>query len=526
MNRIKNFIQFINEGAWYVTDPVDNTKSQAYLSVRNNSNNQTEYLKTVDSNMKNYSEKELAGFRVYYGLYPAQKFYKYPKDRQLAAQQRALEARIKDNIMDPLKKGLYKMSEGEKLSDFLNYTLAKNIDGNVNYIVRMGSSENLVKGLSEAFNEIYPDAEIIDINKIKYNDVYSAINLSEFLRKVKSELTQGRQGTSDTRRQVLQWIKQIKYQIQESIRKGEDPSFTIKSSGIKGGVRSALRPKYDTASEAFIEAVHHCVLGDSSGNLGKMIIVDDNINQGIDFRDVSHKILEILAGVIDITKNVASKTLKDSDIFGKISDSYRLRNMENKVNSELDNLLEREAKDRISKNVIGYVLYGFQTGRYESEDTDYYEIIADISRGVINELGIEGGRNTIYRSSYNKISSAIEERSLEAIRNINPDSDAIIRRKINNIISTNRSELITKGRNIVSDPTGAKYPNTSHWKVGDKLISSNNIISEIIDINHPEGLLVFKVITGEYKGRNINMDLGRLDPGNPSAPWRLYDESK
>ena len=97
---------------------------------------------------------------------------------------------------------------------------------------------------------------------------------------------------------------------------------------------------------------------------------------------------------------------------------------------------------------------------------------------------------------------------------------------ISNIISTNRSELITKGRNIVSDPTGAKYPNTSHWKVGDKLISSNNIISEIIDVNHPEGLLVFKVITGEYKGRNINMDLGRLDPGNPSAPWRLYDESK
>jgi hypothetical protein len=537
MNHLKNFLQFINEGAWYDNKGV-------YLSIKNNPNRETEFLKTVDSNFKNYNEKDLSGIRIYYGLYPVEKFYNYPKKpKNETKEQRdgrlrikrskiAFENLMKKNIMDHLKSENFKMAEGETMEEFLKYTIGKNIDSEVNYIVRMGSSEKLVKNLADSFNKLYPNSKIIDISKIDYFSAEEAIDWEEYKKKVDSELSKDRgydkEGNpnpprSRTRDQVQDWIRRINLIIAKKIENGETGSFNIRSSGIKGGIRSALKPKYNTASEDFINAVQHCVFGDSDGNLGKMIIVDDNVNQGIDFRDISNKILEILAGIIDLTKNVTTESLKSSGVLDLIKNKYDKLRIENQIGKELEDLLKIDAPLNIKNNIMGYVLYGFQTQREESTYEEYLDLIGDIARSVLVSSNIEGGTNTIYRSSYNQISDEVERIALEEIKNISPDTEREILSKIRSIISSN-NDIITRGRRIVPDPTNIKYPNTSHWKVGDILTSPiSGDKARIVDINHFEGFVRFEVLDGNFRGKIVGFDLGKLDPQSEKSPWKLMN---
>ena len=162
MIHLKSFINFINEGAWYEGNPgnppnPDNVK--VFLSTKNDSNNPNELLKTVEPNGKNFNDR---GIKVYYGLYPRVQFARNNPESQLA----------KTLIMDNLKKAkesIFSMAPGEKLEDFIDYTLLKNIKGDINYIVRVGSSADLVSVMSDSLEKIYPDALSIDLNKIKYN---------------------------------------------------------------------------------------------------------------------------------------------------------------------------------------------------------------------------------------------------------------------------------------------------------------------------------------------------------------------
>ena len=153
MNHIKNFIQFINEGAWYVTK---NRKAKTYLSVKNNPRNANELLKTVNPNNLNFSERGIAKIKTYFGLYNDPPYVSETPDGD----------RAKEFIMDPLKEDNFLMAPGESLEDFFRYTFTNNIEGNIDYIVTMGSSKGLVKKMGDTFLNIYPNATIISIPKI------------------------------------------------------------------------------------------------------------------------------------------------------------------------------------------------------------------------------------------------------------------------------------------------------------------------------------------------------------------------
>jgi len=142
------------------------------------------------------------------------------------------------------------------------------------------------------------------------------------------------------------------------IAAGEEPLFHIKSSGIKGSIRSSLRPKYDTSSDAFINAVHHCAFGDNNGKLGSMLLIDDNTQHGTDFDNITNKMVEILAGIIDITKNNTQKTMLSNNVLDKVKSEYNARIINRKLDNQLDNI-EKNALQNISDNVVGYVLYNF-----------------------------------------------------------------------------------------------------------------------------------------------------------------------
>jgi len=539
MKHLKNFITFINEGAWY------DEKGKVFLSKRNNTNIPTELLKTSDPNSRNFDLKKLAELKVYYGLYPVEKFYGYPKKKpgetreekeerlRIKREKVKREEEMQGSIMKKLKSDDYSMAPGESMEEFLLHTIPKNIRDRVDYVVRIGSSEGLVKKMADHFKNIYPSIQIIDIPKIEYFSAEETINWEEYEKKVQSELSIPRYDSkgnplpshSRTKDLVKEWIEDINKMLEEKIKKGDTTGFNIRSSGKQGGVRSALKPKYDTASEEFINAVHHCVFGNAEGDFGKMIIIDDNVNQGNDFRDISHKILEILAGIIDLTKNVTAESLVELGIFNKIKDNYQKIQIQKNVEKALDEI-EINAPDKISNNIIGYVLYGFQTQREISPENEYTDIILDVAAGVIADLNLTEPYPKIYKSNYNKAYDQILDRSLEEIKTIDSDPDAVIRGKIIRIINREENRIFNN-RRVAPDPQGIKYPNTADWAVGDILSQSRNPEEKvrISSIDHLEGRMSFVVLTGRYQGKEINnVDLIRAYLNNPENEYSWKKE--
>ena len=291
MNHLKNFLQFINEGAWYEGDERDERNVKVFLSLKNDPNNPNELLKTPYLNGDNFREAGIGGIKVYYGLNP-----KTPYSGKKGADVDPESQRAKKFIMDNLKianPDVFSMAPGETLEGFIEGTAIKNLGSkNINYIVTVGSSQGLVKTMSDSLTNLYPDAKIIDLTKIDYFKAEDAIDEEALKRAIEREMSIERfddeknpiPGFSTTEPLVKSWARRIARTLRERIEAGEvNPSFNIKTTGIRGSVRSILRPKYNTAKEEFVDAVVDCVFGDENGDTGKMIIIDDNTQHFVDF---------------------------------------------------------------------------------------------------------------------------------------------------------------------------------------------------------------------------------------------------
>jgi hypothetical protein len=406
MIHLKNFIRFVNEGAWYEGGKDEKIKRNEYitakdrkvfLSIKNDPNNPKELFKTVEPNGENYDMrgyKGIAPIKVYYGLYPKSKYHKDNDESQDA----------KQNIMDHLKKAnpeIFSMAPGENMEDFIKYTLLNknnkniNINTEINYVVRVGSSADLVNAMSDSLQKIYPNATFIDLNKIKYTNPMDGVDVDEYEKKIKSEFEKNRYdketgeplpSSSRTFTQVKAWLRRMERNLKQMIENGEEPFYHIKSSGFQPGLRSTLRPKYDTSADAFIDAVHHCAFGDENGNLAKMILVDDNTQQGIDFGNISTKIIEILAGIIDITKNDTKEILLSNDVLNKIKSEYEAKRINRKLDTQLD-VIEKSALENVTDNIFGYVLYNFgpDIEKISFKEKDLKEVLIETTKEVIGD---------------------------------------------------------------------------------------------------------------------------------------------
>lgn len=397
MNHLKNFLQFINEGAWYEGDG-ENLK--VFLSLRNDPNNPNELLKTPYLNGDNFREAGIGGIKVYYGLHP-----KTPYSGKKGADADPESQRAKNFIMNNLKianPDVFSMAPGETLEGFIEGTAIKNLRSkNINYIVTVGSSQGLVKTMSDSLTNLYPDAKIIDLTKIDYFSAEDAIDKEALELAIEREMKMERFDDeknpippfSTTEPRVRGWARRIARTLRERIESGEvNPSFNIKTTGIQGSVRSFLRPKYNTAKEEFVDAVVDCVFGNEDGDTGKMIIIDDNTQHFVDFANISNKIVEILGGIIDITSNKAQEVLLASNIFDKIIDNYNKRNAIRKAEDALDEIIpdidSELIKKRITNNIIGYVLYTFN----KEISQEKYKLTAkqrlDIGSSVFNLINL------------------------------------------------------------------------------------------------------------------------------------------
>jgi len=368
MIHLKSFINFINEGAWYEGDD-ENVK--VYLSLKNDPNNPNELLKTPYLNGDNFNKVGMGGIKVYYGLHPKTTYSGVRGAKGDPESQRA-----KKYIMDNLKASnpdIFSMAPGETLEGFIDGTAIKNLSSkNINYIVTVGSSQGLVETMRDSLSNLYPEAKIIDLTKIDYFNADDAIDKEALERAIQREMSIERfdsdnnpiSAFSTTAPLVEDWAKRIARGLRERIEGGEDnPSFNIKSTGIKGSVRSLLRPKYNTAKEEFVDAVVDCVFGNANGDTGKMLIIDDNTQHFVDFANISNKIVEILSGIIDITSNKTQEALLSSNLFDSIIDNYKKRNAIKKAENDLEDIIPEVSseyiKKRIENNIIGYVLYTF-----------------------------------------------------------------------------------------------------------------------------------------------------------------------
>jgi hypothetical protein len=375
MIHLKSFINFINEGAWYVGNEEDHESIRTFISLQNDFNNPNELLKTPPLTGKNYSVEGLGNIKVYYGLYPLT-----PYSGTRGANGDPESQRAKKYIMDNLKRGnpnIVSMAPDETLENFIEKTFINNLSSNrVDYIVKVGTSEGLVEKMGKSLSILYPDSEVIDLTKIDYFSADDAIDKEALARSIESEMNKPRyadkektiqiEGYSTTKPFVEDWAKRITKSLRDRIEGGEEnPSFKIKSTGIKGSVRSALRPKYNTATEEFVNAVVHCVFGDENGDTGKMVIIDDNSQQFIDFSNISNKIVEILAGIIDVTSNKTQEALLASNIFDGIKDNYKkhlaIRGAEDYLGDIMPDISDEKIKKRIENNIAGYVLYTFNS---------------------------------------------------------------------------------------------------------------------------------------------------------------------
>jgi len=376
MIHLKSFINFINEGAWYVGNEEDPESIRTFISLQNDFNNPNELLTTPPLIGKNYSTKGLGNIKVYYGLYPHTPYSSKEADNIGTASRRA-----KEFIMDNLKRGnpdIVSMSPGETLENFIEKTFINNLPSNrVNYIVKVGTSQGLVEKMGKSLSIMYPNAEVIDLSKIEYFSADDAIDKEALAISIESEMNKQRFSDkakknpidarySPTEQRVQSWARRITKDLRNRIERGEEnPSFHIKTTGISGGVRASLRPKYNTAIEEFVNAVVHCVFGDENGDTGKMVIIDDNSQHFTDFSNISNKIVEILAGIINVASNKTQEALLNSNIFDGIKDNYEkhiaIRRAENSLEDIMPDIDDEKIKKRIENNIAGYVLYTFNS---------------------------------------------------------------------------------------------------------------------------------------------------------------------
>jgi hypothetical protein len=503
MKHLKKFINFINEGAWY-----DNGKT--YLSVKNDPNNPNELLKTVDPNNLNFSERGVANIKTYFGLYPKTPYKKGNEESRNA----------KKFIMEPLKNDDFSMWSGETLEDFFKYTLTNNIEGGIDYIVTIGSSKDLVGKMAQSFLNLYPKASIIPIPKIKYTNVMDAVDWEAYNRKIESELAIPRYYDKDiinkrtgeiihrkgdekprsspTMQRVEPWIDDMVKKLLQM----EDPSFEIKSSGEMGGIRGALRPKYNTATEGFISAVHHCCLGDNNGNFGKMLIIDDNINQGNDLRDISNKIVEIVSGIIDITKNITEDRLKKSDILSRI---------------------ETESLKNISKNIFCYALYNFGPSgkRYEpipKFKTDLLKKSFLMAASKVMEISLDEVNKRMWKpggfildkprylmvdkSDWDMIYNELLDIAAEEYEKTSQDSKSEIRKSLKDVLDSNMDKIFF-AEAIAPVQAKPPHPLSGVLKVGTKLIDKNQMgkVVTISEIDYDDRSVKFDIGDGRSSGR-------------------------
>lgn len=310
--KIKTFTQYIlNEGAY-----IDND-AKVNLNFDNIKANSKEVLKTLNKDYHMTLQKGV-GFKLCVGLdySPFDGIVDHP-GRFKATMDYLKAGKIKDN-----KQAIY---------DFLDQSYLTYDITDVDYIITTESSKDLNEYMTSATKKIFPNAKIIKLKKLEFENPGLAINWKEleyqvnqqsintayrFMSDIKGMLVYNpdfptfRPSTmmkhikkcktvKEVKKTFEEALKTLKWKVRHSDGKPLVP-FKMRSSGFlsRDSLRDFFYPKYDFKANDYSNAVIDCII---DGNK-KMLFIDDNINSGLDMegigKDINKAALEL--GIKDL----------------------------------------------------------------------------------------------------------------------------------------------------------------------------------------------------------------------------------
>lgn len=311
--KIKTFTQYIlNEGAYIDDDAKVNLNFD-------NTANPKEVLKTLNKDYHMTLQKGV-GFKLCVGLdySPFNGIVDHP-GRFKATMDYLKAGKIKDN-----KQAIY---------DFLDQSYLTYDITDVDYIITTESSKDLNKYMTSATKKMFPNAKIIKLKKLEFENPGLAINWKEledqvnrpgqdmktayrFMSEIQAMLVYNPDFPTFTPTAMMKEIKkcktvkEVKKTFEEALKtlkwKEEHSDgkplvpFKMRSSGFLGrdSLRDFFYPKYDFKANDYSNAVIDCII---DGNK-KMLFIDDNINSGLDMegigKDINKAALEL--GIKDL----------------------------------------------------------------------------------------------------------------------------------------------------------------------------------------------------------------------------------
>lgn len=289
MSHVKNFIDFLIEGAMY--NPEKDGALISFIPHRENGKI-VDILDTTHGSTIKVTDKK---FKLYFGLEsPGSSDTKEPEVKKL---------------MDLIKIGKIDVDDSRArdqshaLFNFIKNSMGSEIN-NVKYIVMAESEDKLVNMMAESLKNNLPGSDIIYLTKAEYSsstDILKDKYKGEFSED-KKELAQqlddilAKAGHIDkTRRSRNELMK-----LFDELR-----SKSVKITSYWNHVRQFLNTKYHYNTE-MIEALQKCFL---KSNNSKMLIIDDNVHSGTDSREI----FGVVEHYFNVQGEIASEAIKKAD---------------------------------------------------------------------------------------------------------------------------------------------------------------------------------------------------------------------
>jgi hypothetical protein len=223
------------------------------------------------------------GYEVYYSLSSD------PKASNVKAAQDALKYNS-DKI------------ESSELKSLLASTIKTRLP-KIDYIGFLESEGSLNKLLLDTFQELYPSAQVVPIEKIQYENIDDAVDWGKFNKQ-----------TSNVKNTVIDFL----YKTAE-----KKPPYKIrKSDKLQSLLVRLLHSKYDIGlhpsgkgkeSSSAYSAVMDCL---RSGKV--MVIIDDNTHTGTDFKNIFRSIDDIAKRMEEINSKPSENEREALDTLDKI----------------------------------------------------------------------------------------------------------------------------------------------------------------------------------------------------------------
>jgi hypothetical protein len=238
--------------------------------------------------------------------------------------------------------------------------------------------------------------------------------------------------------------------------------------------------------------------------------------------------IEIISGIIDITKNITEERLKNSGIFSKIS---------------------KESMKKMSENVFCYALYNFGPSGKKYEPNEKYKVdllkksfinaIADIKETSVENIEKRIWRPTGFLSKDpTPIEISEDEREIlydkvldyatEEFEKISQDPRNEIRSDLSKILDNRIDKILLVVDEEPEEKITSRYPNLDYIKIGDELINKNSEDNAVINsINRQFGTFDIMITSGPRKGMitTRSMSLQILDPNwTGGGFWKLKNQ--